>query len=119
MLSIWSMLRCHSYWRYYRNTLTCDSRYLDHISRVEIHKDWACYGLVPSTSTYQIQQHKLHLAVSYIKELEEKVKKYEDEPNRFVKMYNLMQCLSSLVLALDKDTLRTVRRLPKQGYLYE
>ncbi|KAL7500113.1 hypothetical protein ACHAWT_009500 [Skeletonema menzelii] len=51
------------------------------------------HGLV--ASTYEIQQHKLHLAVHYIEELEEKVKKYEDEPKRPEKMDKIIRRLSS------------------------
>ena len=51
------------------------------------------HGLV--ASTYEVQQHKLHLAVHYIEELEEKVKKYEDEPKRSVKMDKIIRRLSS------------------------
>mmetsp|Transcript_9443 Transcript_9443/g.14179 ORF Transcript_9443/g.14179 Transcript_9443/m.14179 type:complete len:325 (-) Transcript_9443:149-1123(-) len=51
------------------------------------------HGLV--ASTYELQQHKLHLAVSYIEELEERVKKYEDEPTRTAKMDKLIRRLSS------------------------
>ena len=51
------------------------------------------HGLV--ASTFELQQHRLHIAVSYIEELEEKVKKYEDEPKRSKKMDKIIRRLSS------------------------
>ena len=50
------------------------------------------HGLV--STTYELQQHKLHLAVEYIEELEEKVKRYEDEPIRSKKVDTLVRRLS-------------------------
>ena len=50
------------------------------------------HGLV--STTYELQQHKLHLAVEYIEELEEKVKRYEDEPIRSKKVDSLVRRLS-------------------------
>jgi hypothetical protein len=50
------------------------------------------HGLV--STTYELQQHKLHLAVEYIEELEDKVKRYEDEPIRSKKVDTLVRRLS-------------------------
>jgi hypothetical protein len=51
------------------------------------------HGLV--ASTYELQQHKLHMAVEYIEELEEKVKRYEEEPTRSKQMDKIIRRLSS------------------------
>lgn len=51
------------------------------------------HGLV--ASTYELQQHKLHIAVEYIEELEEKVKRYEEEPTRSKQMDKIIRRLSS------------------------
>ena len=51
------------------------------------------HGLV--ASTFEMQQHKLHIAASYIEELEEKVKKYNEDVQRSEKMDKIMKRLSS------------------------